>query len=172
MKRDTGIGYRIKQARQERGWTQFRLHEESGLAVPTLSAYERGAKTPGIDQLRDLCRTLEVSPNWLLYGEPDPFGEVGEAQEEPWSSYFDPYRPMETFLFLAIAFMALPNPDQRALRTLIFGKAEAIHGPEKVEQLMGLMERLQPEMMEDIQKGRLTEQRMDELIEKHWPEVE
>lgn len=41
-----------------------------GVSPPSISRYESGESLPGARELRLLCESLAVSPEWLLYGEP------------------------------------------------------------------------------------------------------
>ena len=54
------IGSRIKKARAYQKMTQAELAQKSGIAVITLSQYERGKRQPRIDQLKKLSEALEV----------------------------------------------------------------------------------------------------------------
>ena len=60
------IGTRIKQSRKENGLTQKQLAERLGLRSSVISFYETGERTPSIDVLIKLSRTLHVSIDYLL----------------------------------------------------------------------------------------------------------
>lgn len=55
-----------------------------GLKQTTLGRYERGESSPDAEALQRICKTLQISPRWLLLGE----GPMG-ADETP------PFRPSE-----------------------------------------------------------------------------
>lgn len=60
------IGERIKEARLERKMTQAQLAEKSGIAVITLSQYERGKRQPRIEQLAALSCALCIELDYFI----------------------------------------------------------------------------------------------------------
>jgi transcriptional regulator with XRE-family HTH domain len=60
------LGARIREAREELGWSQERLAEEIGVGVEMLGRYERAAKFPSPVSLVRLSRVLRVSIDVLL----------------------------------------------------------------------------------------------------------
>ena len=61
------LSVRIKQARLERGWTQARLGEVSGVTSQTISSWERTAKSfQGPLGILGLAYLLEKPPAWFL----------------------------------------------------------------------------------------------------------
>ena len=60
------IGARIKSKRVEREITQKALAEEVGISPPAINRFEKGIKTPSIDTLTKLAKTLGVSTDFLL----------------------------------------------------------------------------------------------------------
>jgi len=57
---------RLKQARNRLRMTQANLAEKSGLSYASISAYEKGAKTPNIIIASALAKVLCVSMDWLV----------------------------------------------------------------------------------------------------------
>lgn len=57
---------RLKQARNKLRMTQANLAEKSGLSYASISAYEKGAKTPNIIIAAALAKVLCVSTDWLV----------------------------------------------------------------------------------------------------------
>jgi transcriptional regulator with XRE-family HTH domain len=51
-------GPMLRKARLERGWSQARLGQRSGLQQPVVSAYESGAREPSVSALRRLARAM------------------------------------------------------------------------------------------------------------------
>lgn len=62
------LGWAVKQAREEKGWTIERLAEESELGRRTVLTVEAGEKAPNIKTLHALAYALEV-----------PLGQLVEA---------------------------------------------------------------------------------------------
>lgn len=78
---DEGIGARIRQARERRGWTQNVLStrsrlcdsEHKGISRTVIVGYEAGTHKPGAREIKLLCEALQITPNWLLFGQESPF---------------------------------------------------------------------------------------------------
>ena len=54
------LGKRIKELRIDKGWTQERLQEHSGLDRTYISDIERGVRNPSIKSLEKLATALKV----------------------------------------------------------------------------------------------------------------
>lgn len=78
---DEAIGRRLREAREGRGLTQQAVSvrskwvdpEGKGISRTTLVGYESGDSKPGARELRLLCETLTVTPNYVLFGSESPF---------------------------------------------------------------------------------------------------
>jgi transcriptional regulator with XRE-family HTH domain len=78
------LGRRIQDARRKAGLTQGELAERTklvdedgnGITRGALSTYESGRNNPGPRELRLISECLKASPNWLIYGDDDPFGDL------------------------------------------------------------------------------------------------
>lgn len=57
---------RIKEARQNKGLTQKQLAEAAGIAVGSVSAYEKGSQVPPVDAAYRMAAALGVSLDWLF----------------------------------------------------------------------------------------------------------
>ncbi len=83
-KKDTelSIGERIQKKRKEHGLTVEQLIEvilrydretdsesEKGISVSSLYLYEKGDRLPRAKEIKLLCYSLDVSADWLLFGE-------------------------------------------------------------------------------------------------------
>jgi transcriptional regulator with XRE-family HTH domain len=69
------IGRRIKEIREGRGWTQYRLAKEAGVQPSTISQIESGTrKKPSIDVLEKVADALSVTVGTLL-------GQKNEKEE-------------------------------------------------------------------------------------------
>ena len=62
-------GKSIRSARNDKGWSQTKLAEVSGIQNTLISAYETGRKEPGVHTLATLARALEVPMEQLYYGD-------------------------------------------------------------------------------------------------------
>lgn len=51
----------IRQHRESRGWSYYRLAIEAGVGAPYLGRVELGKLTPGIGQLAKIARALGIS---------------------------------------------------------------------------------------------------------------
>lgn len=74
MKIEKQIGLRIKCARLKKDMQISDLclqlnYENRNISTRTIERYEAGHNTPKADLLIDLCKVLEVSPEYLLFGK-------------------------------------------------------------------------------------------------------
>ena len=60
------IGKRIKNARTKKGLTQEELGKLLGVSKVSICGYERGTRTPTMENFLDLIEILEVEPDYLL----------------------------------------------------------------------------------------------------------
>ena len=63
------IGERIRKLRSERGLSQEALAELVHVSRQAVSKWETGESVPDVERLMMLCRALDVSSDWLLFGE-------------------------------------------------------------------------------------------------------
>jgi transcriptional regulator with XRE-family HTH domain len=59
---------RLKQTRKNKKISQSKIAEKIGVHLSTYSNYDRGKQAPDIGVLVKICKILEVTPNWLIYG--------------------------------------------------------------------------------------------------------
>ncbi len=64
-----GLGKRIQSARQLKTLTQKQLGEVLGIHKETISRWERDFIMPSPDNMRDICKALDVSAEWLVTGD-------------------------------------------------------------------------------------------------------
>lgn len=67
-----GFGLRITQARRAKGWTQLRLHQATQASTVSVSAWENEKTAPHWASFSRLAEALDVSADWLKYGDGDP----------------------------------------------------------------------------------------------------
>ena len=65
--KDKAVAARLRTAREEKGWSQYRLAKESGVAQPVVNRVEAGDHLAE-KQGRKLAETLEVGFDWLMEG--------------------------------------------------------------------------------------------------------
>lgn len=63
------FGERLKEARQNAGYTQDQLAKLIGVAKSTLSGYEKGNREPDVMKIWKIITALDISGDWLLGGE-------------------------------------------------------------------------------------------------------
>jgi len=63
------IGNRLKEARERAAMSQLKLAENMAVSQPTVSDWERDAHQPTRANLRVAAEILEVSANWLEFGD-------------------------------------------------------------------------------------------------------
>jgi transcriptional regulator with XRE-family HTH domain len=73
------FGRRLRAARNERGLEQQQLAERAGLPPSSISHFEKGARKPSFDNLRNLAKSLDVTTDYLL-GRVDTMDRVEGAQ--------------------------------------------------------------------------------------------
>ena len=69
------VGARIQRSRERAGLTQDALAERVGLEPKSISAIERGVVGISLETLKNICQTLNLSSDALLFGvdgENDP----------------------------------------------------------------------------------------------------
>ena len=60
------LGARIRQKRQEKGWTQEMLATEIGMSLPFVGHIERGTRKPSLNTLVQIANAMSVSLDDLL----------------------------------------------------------------------------------------------------------
>jgi transcriptional regulator with XRE-family HTH domain len=61
------LGEKIKQLRQEKGYSQTFLEKRSGVNSKLLSKYENGRIIPTADTLRKIAEGLDISADYLIF---------------------------------------------------------------------------------------------------------
>ncbi len=65
----SGLGLRVRQAREHAGLTQRALAAKSRVTNSTIIEVEAGKRMPQIDTVEVLARALGVTAAWLAYGQ-------------------------------------------------------------------------------------------------------
>lgn len=151
---EDGIGERIRQARESKGFTQESLSrltasrdpEGKGISRSVLAYYEKGKYKPGSRELRILFLALGVTPNWLILGKDDPerlrqFRELLGSEEAFFSALTTNLKELDSDSLNGIAnlvFLAAANmPAQKAQTDELVG-----HMHEFIDQAAVLEDRL------------------------------
>ena len=71
----------IDQMRRERGWTEYRLAEESGLPQTTISSWYRSTKKPSVYSLEKICQAFGITMAQLFSENSEPV-ELTESQRQ------------------------------------------------------------------------------------------
>ncbi|TAM39151.1 MAG: XRE family transcriptional regulator [Burkholderiaceae bacterium] len=66
----------IIKGRERLDLTQAQLAAQSQVSLSAIKAYETGRTLPGAKELRQLCKTLGITPNKMLFGVEEPFPNV------------------------------------------------------------------------------------------------
>ncbi|MDF1748435.1 MAG: helix-turn-helix transcriptional regulator [Alphaproteobacteria bacterium] len=65
---DSGMGQRIKEARETLGWSQDELAHRMGVTLETITGWESDDRDPRSNRIITLAGVLGVSAHWLLDG--------------------------------------------------------------------------------------------------------
>ena len=63
------LGERIREKRKDSHLSQETFAEKAGISTPFLANVERGIKGLGITTLRDICSSLDISADYLLFDD-------------------------------------------------------------------------------------------------------
>jgi len=116
------IGKRLVAARTGLGFSQHAVHtrtklhdsEGAGISRAVLSLYETGVNKPGAREIRILCETLKITPNWLLFGTESPVKTLQPSLE------FMRGTEVTLSVRLAYAMLALAPDERDAIASLLF----------------------------------------------------
>ncbi len=75
------LGKRIQETRESKRITQGELSqltlslddEDKGISRAVISLYESGTNRPSPKEIRLICEALKITPNFLIYGDEEPF---------------------------------------------------------------------------------------------------
>lgn len=63
---------RVLQLKEQRGWTEYRLSEESGIAQTTISSWFRKNVNPSISSLENICKAFNITMSEFFAFENTP----------------------------------------------------------------------------------------------------
>jgi transcriptional regulator with XRE-family HTH domain len=87
---DVHVGKRLRQRRTFVGMTQEQLGAALGITFQQIQKYERGANRIGASRLFDICRILDVTPQFFFESMPSPEGGAAHTAPFPQARPDDP----------------------------------------------------------------------------------
>ena len=146
------IGQRILEARSGLGWSQqamhsrTKLHDQEGLGISraVLSLYETGVNKPGAREIRILCETLKITPNWLLFGVDSPAKTLQPSMD------FLLGDEITVSVRLAFGLLALAPQERDALASLLFSLLSKNLGDIQLSMLMTMANVMAVDMHKQI----------------------
>lgn len=146
------IGRRLVAAREGLGYSQHAVHtrskwhdpEEKGISRSVLSMYETGVNRPGAREIRILCETLKITPNWLLFGSEAPAKALQASME------FLRGDELSISVRLAFAMLALAPEERNSLASLVFALVDRRLGDLKLSALMGMANDVRDDLLKQI----------------------
>ena len=60
------LGYRLKELRKSKKWSQAQLGKELGVSKVSISGYEKGTRVPSMEILLMIIKLFDVSADFLL----------------------------------------------------------------------------------------------------------
>ncbi|WP_343602244.1 helix-turn-helix transcriptional regulator [Roseateles sp.] len=139
---DIAIGQRIREAREVKGFTQSAVSvrskwvdpDKKGISRTALIGYEAGTSRPGTRELRIICETLQVSPNFLVFGAERPF----EATHSALEGLKSPQSTVSEAIQVALVVMSLKDHEKGALLSLALSLAGRQLGDDRLSGLRAL----------------------------------
>lgn len=152
---EDGIGGRIRSVREARGWSQKELAGQTkeldphrkGVSRTVLVGYEAGHFKPASREIRILCETLNVTPNWLIYGDNDFAGGTQQVAMEAARK-----NGLFAAMRLALAIAVLKPHERNAFQSLVLSMAGRELGDRKLSILFYLAAGLAAPGFEMLQK--------------------
>lgn len=156
--RAPAFGARLRQAREERGFTQGAVSnrtkmidpEQRGVSRTALIGYEQDTSNPGLREIKLLCEVLRITPNWLIYGS------EGATQVATASSELLNTPQIEMAVRTALALSALKGHEREALQSIVLSMAGRQLGDLRLSGLLTLTH-LVMEPFQNMLKDYVTE---------------
>lgn len=151
---EDGIGSRIRAAREARGLSQTAVAtrtklidpQKRGVSRTVLVGYEAGQFIPGGREIRILCETLSVTPNWLIYGTETAY-EAAQASMETIRQ-----NDLVSAVRLALAIAVLRPHERGAFQSLVLSMAGRELGDRKLSALLTLGRWLAEQALDGMKK--------------------
>ncbi|MBI4548095.1 MAG: helix-turn-helix transcriptional regulator [Ignavibacteriae bacterium] len=111
------FGEKLKQLRAKKGWSQGQVALKIGIPAERISKYENDVIFPTVDMVIKLSKTLGVTTDYLLCGDPE-HDTLHQIPDQEWLKRFN-------------VIGELPEDEQQALKMIIDGMLKK-HRFEKV----------------------------------------
>lgn len=116
---EADLGQRLQEVREGKRLTQGELADltrgidpdDKGISRAVISLYEAGTNRPSPREIRLLCEALRITPNFLIYGDEDPFHPINDHKRLGARERSDP----EGYAWLAYVFSTLHHNHFDAL---------------------------------------------------------
>ncbi|RTL53456.1 MAG: XRE family transcriptional regulator [Rhodocyclaceae bacterium] len=152
---EDGIGDRIREAREALGMTQTGLAGRSkvidpkgdGIARTVIVGYEAGTHKPGARELRILCETLNVTPNWLLYRKESPFETILASTQ-----FMKNGSEVDRALRLALAVMSMKPHERDLVAGIVLSMAGRELGDARLSGLLSIAGFMSKTVADELQK--------------------
>lgn len=82
------IGEKVKDRISALGFTRAEVAEQSKVSLASLRMIINGQKYPTGPQIKRLCETLKITPNYLLFGSESPDFDRGKSDSERFTEAF------------------------------------------------------------------------------------
>lgn len=63
------FGKRMKEIRQKKGLSQNDIEKITGIKKGVISVYEQNKSKPGLEAIEKICKALNVSADYLIFGK-------------------------------------------------------------------------------------------------------
>lgn len=128
---ENDLGKRLQETRESMRLTQGDLAnltksldaEEKGISRAVISLYEAGTNRPSPREIRLLCESLRVTPNYLIYGDDNPFDALNDYERLGTLSRKDP----EGFAWMAYVMSIIHHNHYDAVMKLVLDLARGFN---------------------------------------------
>ena len=111
-----GFGIRLKQARQERGLSGPKLALSLGVQRSVIPGYESERISPSLAVLKKLASLLQVSIDWLVFGDEESRQELHDKELASYFQKVDRLDSRERAVVKMLLESILGREDLRAAR--------------------------------------------------------
>ena|SRR5262245_25326168 len=124
QKIDTYVGERIRFRRNLLGITQTEMADRIGVTFQQLQKYEKGVNRIGASRLLQICKALDVTPEWLFDGVPGGQPKTGmagpaRASTRDIDAAFAAFQADELAPRLLLVWTRLSSPVKRSMLALM-----------------------------------------------------
>lgn len=152
---EMSFGDRIRQARDERGFTQGAVATRTklidvdgrGVSRTALIGYEQGTSNPGLREIRLICEVLCVTPNWLIFGTDSAF-----SVEHTGAELLQRTSQFESVMRTALALSALKGHERDAIQSVVLSLAGRQLGDLRLSGLLSLTHMMKDEFIKQVKQ--------------------